>query len=192
MPTSTALTSQPTASSPSRSSPPAGAPRPSPPITRRCVRRSPSTSPDTWCPTPAIGSPRRTLTTSVACSSNSTPQPEADSRVGRTTDIPKTFLRCAEGDARSEASLRPYGNLRAAHGSSDRRAQDRPLSHWSSLTCLSDAGGIAKRRAGPAATGRSHSSGSVSAAPAAGRSGLVSEDGSCREEPGISDFGGTQ
>ena len=94
------------------------------------MRRSPSTSPDTWCPTPAIGPPRRTLTTSAACSSSSTPQPEPESRVGRTIDTPKALLRCAEGDACSEASSRPYGTLRAAHASSDRRAQDLPLPHW--------------------------------------------------------------
>ena len=48
-----------------------------------------------WCPTPAIGSPRRTLTISVACSSNSTPHPEPNSRVGRTIDTPKALLRDA-------------------------------------------------------------------------------------------------
>ena len=41
--------------------------------------------------TPGIGSPRRTLTTSVACSSTSTPQPEPDSRAGRTIDTPSLF-----------------------------------------------------------------------------------------------------
>jgi pimeloyl-ACP methyl ester carboxylesterase len=50
--------------------------RPSPPTMHRCVGRSPSTSPDIWCPTPATGSPRRTLTTSAGCSSSSTPQSE--------------------------------------------------------------------------------------------------------------------
>ena len=97
MPTATASRSRPTASSPSPSpsSPPATAPRPSPPITRRCVRRSPPTSPGTWCPTPAISSPRRTLTISVACSSNSTPHPEPNSRVRRTIDTPKALLRDA-------------------------------------------------------------------------------------------------
>jgi len=48
----------------------------------------------------------------------------------RTIDTPKALLRCAEGDACSEASSRPYGTLRAAHASSDRRAQDLPLPHW--------------------------------------------------------------
>jgi hypothetical protein len=57
-------------------SPPAAAPRLSPPTTRRCVRRSPSTSPDTWCPRPAIGSPKRIPTISVACSSGSTARQE--------------------------------------------------------------------------------------------------------------------
>jgi hypothetical protein len=37
-------------------------------------------------PTPAIGSPRRTPTTSVACSSTATPQPEPDSRLSPTGD----------------------------------------------------------------------------------------------------------
>jgi hypothetical protein len=48
-------------------------------------------------PTPAIGSPRRTLTTSVVCSSTSTPQPEPDSRVDRTIDTSKAVLmRCRQ------------------------------------------------------------------------------------------------
>jgi hypothetical protein len=48
-------------------------------ITRRCVRRSPTTSPGTWCPTPAIGWPRRTPAICVVCSSSSTAQPEPHS-----------------------------------------------------------------------------------------------------------------
>jgi len=85
---------------------PAAPRRPSVRTIRGCARRSPPTSPDTWCPTPTTGSPRRIPTASPGCSSTSTEgadargttrRPRSGSAAGESRDpySPSSSPRCA-------------------------------------------------------------------------------------------------